>query len=472
MKLHPNAPMRIIVLLAASVFISAAHAQPPLPKLTPRSSLMGIWEGDLHIRGGAIRIDFTIGLSDDREIKATLDVPSQNAKGIPCDSIAFKGSAVHIEMSRLHASYDGIPNEAGTAISGTFNQNGAAVPLYLNRVEKPTEFKRPQMPLKPFPYREEFVSYPNKSAGNVLAGTLTLPAGDGPFPVTLLITGSGPQDRDESMMGHKPFLVIADYLTRRGIAVLRVDDRGIGQSTGNFATATTADFATDVEAGVAYLETRKEIDPRKIGLIGHSEGAIIAPMLAGRNKNIAFIVMLAGSTLRGDELIARQAALVAKASGASAESIKQVEERQREILKVVVENKDNAVARKKLGEMIGPANPAIGSLLSPWYRYFLEYDPAPSLEKVTCPVLALNGELDTQVPPKEDLAIIRARLAKTENKDVTVLELPRLNHLFQTGTTGSPNEYSLIEETIAPSVLELIGNWVTERMLKPEVAKP
>jgi pimeloyl-ACP methyl ester carboxylesterase len=294
-------------------------------------------------------------------------------------------------------------------------------------------------------------------------------------------------------MGHRPFLVIADYLTRRGIAVLRVDDRGIGGSTGDVAHATTADFAGDTLAGVAYLKTRKEIDPKRIGLIGHSEGGVIAPMCAARSKDVAFIVMLAGTGLPGEEILYRQGALILKAMGADPEMIAQQRRAQERLFAVLKREKDDKVAEKEMRKIYAellvhpgpdPAKAAAGAktepekpaeslpagqeaslqaLLTPWFRYFLTYDPRPALKQVKCPVLAINGAKDLQVPPKEDLREIAAALKAGGNRHYTVRELPGLNHLFQTARTGAPAEYGQIEETFSPTALRVVGDWIVQR---------
>jgi uncharacterized protein len=341
---------------------------------------------------------------------------------------------------------------------------------------------RPQLPTKPYPYAEEQVTYENKKAGVKLAGTLTLPPGKGPFPALLLITGSGPQDRDETIVGHKPFLVLADHLTRRGVAVLRADDRGVGQSTGDFFTATSADFAEDVRAGVEYLTRRKEIDPRRIGLIGHSEGGLIAPMLAAHPSDIAFVVMLAGQGLPGDEVLYLQGEKILKTGGASAEQLDRQRELQTRLFALVKSEKEpDALERKvrslldaevaKLSEekkkeaapLKAGMQAQIGMVTSPWLRYFIGYDPRPTLQKVRCPVLALVGSRDLQVVPQPNLLAIERALREGGNKDFTIKEVPNVNHLFQTCTTGELAEYAKIEETIAPAVLELITDWIATR---------
>jgi len=309
------------------------------------------------------------------------------------------------------------------------------------------------------------VAYDNPQAPGVrLAGTLTKPKGAGPFPAVLLITGSGAQNRDEELMGHKPFLVLADYLTRRGIAVLRVDDRGTAESTGNFKTATTQDFATDTMAGVRYLLGRPEIDKKRIGLIGHSEGGVIAPMVAVKMPEVAFIVMLAGSGVSGAQVIEDQVYQGNLLAGISPEAAAQNREFEHKILNIVMSDADPEKKILALAE----GNPAlqdnlkrqIPAMRSPWYLYFLAYDPRPTLEKVKCPVLALNGSKDSQVSPELNLPAIEAALKKGGNRDATVQLVPGVNHLFQNAKTGAVSEYREIEETMSPKVLETIAAWI------------
>lgn len=337
--------------------------------------------------------------------------------------------------------------------------------------------QRPQEPGKPYPYREEEVVYENKKAGVKLAGTLTVPSAGGTFPAVLLITGSGPQDRNATVAGHRPFLVLADYLTRRGIAVLRMDDRGVGGSTGSVMESTTADFAEDALLGVEYLKARKEVNPRQIGLIGHSEGGAVAPLAASRSTSVAFMVLMAAPGLLGEKLAHLQRGSIARASGIPEEKIARTRAVDQKMYAVLRSEKENAAAEKKLREIAGQAmSEAAGvrisgavveaqfkMMLSPWYRFFLAYDPAPALRKVKCPVLALTGERDLQVPPNENLPLIAKALAAGRNSDFTIMKLPRLNHLFQSCQTGTYSEYPKIEETIAPIVLETIGDWILRR---------
>lgn len=439
-------------------------------KAAPPSDIDGAWLGTLDTGEIKLRVVFHIMNTQDGLI-ATMDSLDQNLKGMPMTAVTRKGMSLKIESTQLSGGYEGNISKDLTTIDGTWTQHGSSMPLVLKLVKNVAELElhRPQNPVKPYPYRDEEVSYPNPAQNVTLAATLTIPLGKGPFPAALLITGSGPQDRDESILGHKPFLVLSDYLTRKGIVVLRADDRGIGKSTGNFATATTADFATDVEAGVSYLKTRSEVDSHEIGLIGHSEGGIIAPMVAARDHDVAFIVMMAGSGVPGDEILAEQVRLLNLASGKSTQEADKDAAEEREVIALVEHEPNNAELEKKLRGKIpdvqlGMQAKALGS---PWFRYFLSYDPATALRKVTCPVLAINGEKDTQVSPSQNLPAIRRALEAAGNKNFEVDELPGLNHLFQTAKTGAPYEYAQIEETMSPVALDKIATWI----LKQEVAK-
>ncbi|MBI3408689.1 MAG: alpha/beta fold hydrolase [Planctomycetes bacterium] len=388
-----------------------------------------------------------------------------------------------LALKDLGARYEGKLLDDGNTFEGKWKQGGQELGLKLMRHAKAPIFEKPQNPKKPYPYREEEVSYENKSANLTLAGTLTLPKEGGPFPVVLLITGSGPQDRDETILGHKPFLILADYLTRKGIAVLRVDDRGVGKSTGKFSPATTEDFAGDVMAGVEFLKSHKEIDPRKIGLMGHSEGGIIAPMVAVKSKDVAFIVLLAGTGLPGADITAMQTKFLLKGAGLSEKMLTWSRDLQKRIIEVMHEKIDDAEVASRVKVMVAEelekldekdrklAEKSKGQLQGQlskdalrWSRFFLVYDPRPALRKVTVPVLAVNGEKDFQVPPKENLSEIEKALKEGGNKDFTIKEFPNLNHLFQTCKTGNITEYGAIQETIAPVVLEFVAEWIGKRV--------
>ncbi len=457
----------------ASLPLNFKRGAPPLKiehKPAKPSDIDGAWMGSLDLGAVRLRVVFHLVNTEDGLI-ATLDSPDQGQKGLPTTSVTRDGANLKIEAKAIGGVFEGKIAADLQSIDGTFTQLGAAHPLILKRVKDQADLepKRPQNPVKPYPYREEEVSYDNKQQSVTLAATLTIPQGKGPFPAVVLITGSGPQDRDETLLGHKPFLILADYLTRRGIVVLRADDRGTAKSTGDFKTATTADFATDTEAGIAYLKTRAEVNPRKIGLIGHSEGGVIAPMIAARNKDVAFIVMMAGTGVPGDQVIVAQGEAIEVASGKSSEEAAKNATKEKEILTLVETEKDKAVLEKELKEKLAGQIPEaqiglqIEQVTSPWFRYFLTYDPATALRKVTCPVLAINGSLDKQVLPAQNLPAIRKALEEGGNKHFEVDELPGLNHLFQTAKTGAPSEYAEIEETMSPVALEKMSTWILKQ---------
>ncbi len=342
-----------------------------------------------------------------------------------------------------------------------------------------SSIKRPQEPIGPYSYLIEEVKFQNTKANITLAGTLTLPSKGVKYPAVILITGSGAQNRDEEVLGHKPFLVIADHLTKKGIAVLRFDDRGVGQSTGNFKTATSLDFSTDVESAVAYLQTRKEIDKSRIGLIGHSEGGLIAPLVASGSDNIRFMVLLAAPAIDLGKLLLKQDELIARALGLSEREIQKMTSTNANAYSLVALSTDLKVLKNdltKLAEkdileippqLLPPKMTKeefiamqIDNLSSPWFQYVMKYNPGKTLEKVRCPVLALNGEKDLQVTPKENLSAIACALKNGGNSNITIKEFPDLNHFFQECETGSPLEYAKIEQTFSPKVLTEISAWI------------
>ena len=431
----------------------------------------GIWQGALEGNGMRLRLQLHVSHDDHKQLVAALDSPDQGVSGLPATKVSQKEAIFHFEIPVVNGVYEGTLNAAKTGISGTWTQNEVTQKLEFQRSDKLLELVRPQNPVKPYPYREEERTFPNEKAKLSLAGTLTLPAGPGPFPAAILISGTGPHDRDESVAGHRPFLVLADHLTRKGLAVLRFDKRGIGKSTGNFDQATAADFASDVEAALANMKTLKEIDARKIGLIGHSEGGIIAPLVATHSNDVAWIVLLAGPGLKGEDLLLLQSEQILRAAGVNDKEISRTREFNKQTYALVRQEKDPAALEAKLNDLVksttaGAAMPAnalkgqIHQLVSPWFRSFLDYDPIPALQRTACPVLALNGERDLQVPPKENLSKIKKALEDGGNKDFQTTELPGLNHLFQHGPTGAPTEYGTVEETMAPEVLNAISDWV------------
>ncbi len=447
------------------------------------TSFVGTWEGTLTAGGAKLRIVLHLVKNDSGTWTATLDSPDQGARGIQASSASINGDSVIILVASIGGSLEGRLSTDKSAIVGAWKQSGGIFPLTLSRTTKVVEINRPQEPKPPFPYRSEEVVYNNTAEGVRLAGTLTLPDSGTRFPAVIMITGSGPQNRDEEILGHKPFLVIADYLTRRGIAVLRVDDRGVGGSSGGSQmNSTTADYATDVEAGITYLKGRPEIEPNEIGLIGHSEGGIIAPMVAAQSSDVAFIVMLAGTGYSLDKIIVDQSKLLNKAAGIPEEQIEKNTKLLRDEINIVESNKDSAAIADKLRRYLSSTysdwggepgksgmdsskliEGQIKSLDSPWFRFALTYDPRSALEKVKCPVLAMGGTLDLQVPAEENLKAIEQALKRGGNKDYTIKLMPGLNHLFQHAKSGSVLEYSQIEETFSPEALKLIGDWILEK---------
>jgi hypothetical protein len=440
----------------------------PLPTI---AGLDGVWDGVLTAPAGQLHLTLHIRTGAGGTA-AWMDSPDQLSYGLDVQSLRRDGADVAFEMSALHAAYKGALAADGQSLAGQFTQGGGALPLTLTRRQPgaaPAALKRPQTPVKPYPYREEDVAFDDVAAHVKLAGTLTVPPGAGPFPAVVLVAGSGANTRNEPLLGHQVFLVLADYLTRHGIAVLRYDKRGTGASDGDYGRATTMDFANDAEAATAYLRGRKEVDPRHVGLIGHSEGGLIVPIVANRDPAVAFIVMMAGPGVDGADILTEQGRLIAKAMGMSDAAAADSVALRSQLFAIVRGEKDPAVATAKLKVALDayakshnlPAaglEAQAGMFNSDWFRFFYDYDPAPTLARVRCPVLALNGSKDLQVPPDQNLPPIRAALA--HNPGAEVEELPGLNHLFQTAKTGSPGEYGQIEETLAPVALETITAWI------------
>ena len=438
-------------------------------------TITGTWHGLLDV-GQKLRLDIhitqeTIGFS------GKLDSPDQGAKDIPATKVEFSDGVLLFEVKNLGVSYSGtIKNDT---VVGTFTQGGFTTKLMLSReavvVKKAN---RPQEPKEPFSYIETEVKFENSIEKFPLAGTLTLPKGDGPFPAVILVSGSGPQDRNEEILGHKPFWIIADYLTTQGFAVLRYDDRGTGKSNGNFNSATSIELATDAESALDFLKSNPLINTDKICIAGHSEGAMIAVMLAAKRKDIHSVILLAGPAIPGGELLLKQQCLINKASGFSEKMNKSMQRFNGKIYKIVVEEKTLQTARpiieKKIRQSLKNTKDkdlngysskevliqeSVNQLCNPWMFYFIKYDPKSDLEKVNCHVLALNGSKDLQVPPKENLGAMELYIPKSE-KNTVFKELPNLNHLFQECETGNPQEYGIIEQTIQPEVLKILGDWL------------
>ena len=446
--------------------------------------LAGCWSGALKVQGTQLRLVMNVSFNKTDSMVVTFDSPDQGAQNLPTSKVRLQDDSLFVSSKAIGGKFSGKINVEVSAIAGTWKQSGMAFPLTLERQEKRIMVNRPQEPKPPYPYRSVEVTFPNVAGGFDLAGTLTLPEKAGRYPVAILLTGSGPQNRDEELLGHKLFLVLADYLTRQGFAVLRYDDRGVAKSKGEFKTATSLDFATDAESALNFIKKQPETDTAKIGFIGHSEGGLIAPIVASRRGEVAFIVLMAGPGLTGEQILLLQSALISKAEGADEKSIKANDKMSRDMYSVLKKNQDNARAGQKLKALIADfdkknakdtsyhpmsepeINAQVESLTSPWFRCFLTLNPEEYLSLVKCPLLAINGSLDLQVPPKENLEAIEKALIFGGNSSYIIEELPGLNHLFQTATTGSPTEYSKIEETMSPAALELMGKWLQKNVVR------
>ncbi|MGH1366560.1 MAG: alpha/beta hydrolase family protein [Calditrichia bacterium] len=466
----------LFVLLLGSPLIAASEAG---------DEIVGDWTGKLEMPNSRseLRLILHIQRNDKGQLFSTMDSPDQGAAGIPASSITYGNKDLEIRFASIGGLYRAKFQENGR-LDGIWSQGGARLDMSMIRLEEQQPSGRPQDPKAPFPYVSKDISFENKTSQITLAGTLSIPNGSGPFPAVIIISGSGQQNRDGELLNHRPYLILSDYLTRNGIAVLRYDDRGFAKSTGAFNSADSRDFATDALAGRDWLKKQVNIDTTAIGFIGHSEGGYIAAMLAAENPNVPFIISLAGSGIRGDEIIKQQTALILKAHGGSAKLIAWNRDLQENLFQIVKDEPDNTIAKQKIRSHFNSffaslndeekkefsqngdidANIALNAsqLTSPWFRFFLQHDPATDWQRVRCPVLAIIGSKDLQVPPQVNLNAIRAALQKAGNKRTTVKELEGLNHLFQNAISGAPSEYGAISETFSPSAMKLVRDWILQ----------
>ncbi len=409
--------------------------------------------------------------------------------GIPVDKFDCTDDRVALDVKALGGIIQGKFSEDRLSIEAELIQGGAKLPLHLKAVDElPSLPPRPQLPRKPYPYVEEEVVFENEVDGVRLSGTLTRPEKGGSFPAVLLIAGSGRNHRNGTDMGH--FHLLADYLTRHGIATLRYDKRGVMRSTGDFSKADLGDFMQDARAGFSYLRNRKDTIADKVGLIGHSEGGVIAPMVAAETPDVAFVVSMGGTGINGYDLIVLQDCSEARSGGATEQDIALIHNWARNFYAVVRDEDDVEKAKDKLNKMYAEMTPAekkafnaeegfpkpgttlhVDVALAPWFRDFVRKDPQVALRAIKCPILALVGSKDTQVPPKENLKGFEDALKAGKNRQYTLIEMPDLNHLFQTAKTGSPSEYDQLEEIIAPSALMTITHWImVQTGLLPEAS--
>ncbi len=435
--------------------------------LQSHAQIEGYWKGQIDL--GTLKLEMAFDIKAiENGFSATFDVPSQGGFDIHVDETTFQDGHLQLTMSAMDASYSGTLKEG--VIEGEFTQHGITFTLNLVKAEKKEQKKaRPQDPQPPFNYQIEEVTFVNEKEGNTLSGTLTIPEGKGPFTAVILVSGSGQQNRDEEIESHRPFWVIADYLTRRGIAVLRYDDRGMGGSTGEVMAATSLDFSYDTEAAFDYLRNRKEINASKIGILGHSEGGIINFMVSSRRPEVAFLISLAGPAVNGIEILKAQSEAMLKASGYSEEMIAFTQNSNKQLFDIVEASNDREEADSLLRQLVKGwgyneelTEQTVSQMTMPWMYYFLKYDPTEAIVKTNCPALLLNGSKDLQVIASQNLPAYEKIIADYGKTNLTLRELPDLNHLFQHCDTGLLEEYSNIDETISPEVLEHIVGFLKE----------
>ncbi len=452
-----------LILCLISFLISNLKAQ----------DVTGDWNGVLEVMGTQLTLVFHIQQSDSG-YTATFDSPDQGAMDIPFTTTEFNDEQLKLIATNIGAFYEG--ELKSDSLIGTWNQGGQSFELNMSRdeVEKKA-YVRPQEPAKPYPYYVEEVTFKNERDSLTLAGTLTLPQENGTFPAVILISGSGPQNRNEEVFGHQPFLVLADYLTRQGIAVLRYDDRGTAESTGDFATATSRHFANDVLSAIDFLKSRDEIDHNKIGLIGHSEGGLIAPIVVNRTDDVSFMILLAGTGVPGKEISRMQGRTLLDVEVSDREVYNRFID---ETVEIASSNQPNEIKKEELTQHYKNSKAVLAELLPdgidfdafieqqvegalrPWSQFFYNHDPADELRKITIPVISLIGSKDVQVPPEMNHPPIRKALEEAGNDDFTIKELEGLNHMFQESETGSMLEYSEIEQTFSPIALKEITEWI------------
>ncbi len=475
---------KIFVAVLTFCFIFQLNAQ----------DITGSWVGLIPAGGTKLHLVFNIKKKSDTSYTSTFDSPDQNAFGIACSSTYKKADSLFIGIALIGGGYKGVW-DGKDSISGTYKQGGGKISLNLKRItdagktELAKDPVRLQTPKPPYGYYSEEVGYDNTGKSLHYGATFTRPEGSGKYPAVIIISGSGTQDRDGTMMGHKPYWVLADYLTKNGIAVLRVDDRGAGKSSlgDDINSKTSLDFSYDVEASLNYLETRADVDKKHVGLIGHSEGGIIAPMVAARRKDVAFIVLWGGPGISGAQILTGQSAFELKKNGLDSTSIQAFKTLQLQILdlfagsktdaeldqkiQTVFEEWKKAQPQKTLDALLDALNIRDDALQnafktynamynSGWLRFFISYNPEVALSKVKCPVLAINGEKDMQVLAGENLGRIKEVLTKSGNKDFEVKAIPGLNHLLQTANTGDVSEYETIPETMSPVAMNIICTWI------------
>ena len=489
-------------ILVCSVLTLLFLSLPAVSVCAGEPDLAGDWQGVLEVPGGTLRLAVHLSREGDAW-RGTLDSPDQGASGLGLKDIEVKGDRLSFGLVAVPARFEGVHDAATDTIKGHWIQGGR-LPLTLARgvVKRRARPQEPKEAKGERPYDEEEVVYSHDPEAGLeasfrlggggpvsLSGTLTMPKDSGaPFPAVILVSGSGPQDRDETIADHKPFLVLADRLTRQGFAVLRYDDRGVGSSTGEFGQATSFDFVRDCRAGLRYLRSRRDIDPRRLVVAGHSEGGLIAPLVAEREPGLAGIILLAGPAVNGREILLYQGRKIREAMGMPAESVKLEGDFQEKLLQIASGNAPREVKARELEALVSARLDTLPKavreragrqlraqtrqLLTPWFQAFLGHDPAAPLKRVRCPVLALFGGKDLQVHPDQNLVPMVQALDAGPCEDFSVLRLEGLNHLFQPASTGAPLEYAQIKTTMTPRVFRLMATWLRGLPAGPEVARP
>jgi uncharacterized protein len=467
----------ILLLLAFQIYAALCSGQ---------KKFIGLWEGKIKAGAVDLRMVINFSMDENNNLKAVLEMPDHQTT-LAANELTVSGDTAVARFREAKAVYEGVL-QGDSTIKGVWKQVTVRLPLDLKKVDKITFPPRPQTPTPPFSYKSEDIEYFNSDNSIKYAGTITIPPGKGPFPAAILITGSGQQDRDETMMGHKTFAVIADHLTKQGFIILRVDDRGVGGTTGDAKNATTADFAKDVMVGLDYLKKRPEVNAKKIGMIGHSEGGMIAAMIGAERKDIDFIVLLAAPGIKITELMVEQNRAVFTKSGLPEKSVSAYAALYRKLIETIITS-DTAQVKENLTAVVDKwrdttdkaavvsttgifntntrdefVNQFAGLAANPWFSYFFRFDPTPYLEKLSSKVLALNGAQDVQVLSASNLAGIRTALQKSKAKTVDIVELPGMNHLFQTCKDCSVIEYSKLEETFSPIALQKMSEWLKKNV--------
>lgn len=464
----------LCLLFAAPVPAQELH-QEGAPAPTAPADFAGSWGGSIMVSGTPIGILLKL-TQEEGGWKGTLDIPSQGVVGLELSDIRIEGDSIQMSIpAPTLPTFTG--KVTGDYMSGTFTQHGETHGWKADRGAPPGP-NRPQTPSPPFPYISQAITF---SSGDIhLSGTLTLPRGDGPFPVVLFVSGSGPQDRNLEIFGHKPFLLLADQLTRGGMATLRWDDRGVGGSSGVLEKATTEDLAGDILAGIEFLkhgDQRNKIDTGRVGILGYSEGSTVAAVAATRSDDVRAVVLLAPMGIPGREVLMEQAAIVSRSANVPQDFIDLQRERQTRLFDAVIAGAPEDTLRARTVALMKARLPTpkdeeiraklgeeMARLESPWFRHFLEYDPRDALTRLHVPVLALTGEKDVQVSPGANLPRIQRALEEAGNPDATVEAVPNLNHLFQECLTGKFEEYAGINQTMAPSILDRIRTWLSQRL--------